>query len=304
MEPVAIICIKSANIAPQEIIVVSQNILCDCCRRGRTADTKSKRYLIPGTSSNQGLALLAESFLHFNSDTHAAAAKGEKGQRARKVNCHPSDSCLATLSQSFELKYWGVASCYCFKLFLTSSLSAECQYLALLSLNVAAEAVNTHSTTGVAHCPSEKRGLQPQLSAEQPNEESIASSLVNNRSSPLSWECPMAMTVWIPSGSLMSISRWSLALSNHPHQTERSQNWHIKANPQPDLQYLWNSAITKWTDHAQTKRAWDPHFLSFLTVCLQRDSYLFASHPATFWRTTSHIHTPAERERVKVASPQ
>lgn len=161
MEPVAIICIKSANIAPQEIIVVSQNILCDCCRRGRTADTKSKRYLIPGTSSNQGLALLAESFLHFNSDTQAAAAKGEKGQRARKVNCHPSDSCLATLSQSFELKYWGVASYYCFKLFLTSCLGAECQYLALLSLNVAAEAVNTHSTTGVAHCPSDKKGLQP-----------------------------------------------------------------------------------------------------------------------------------------------
>lgn len=98
MEPVATVCIKSANIGPQEVIVVSQNILCDYRRGRRTADTKSKCYLIPGTSSNQQLALLAESFLHCNSDTHAAAAKSEKGQRARKVNCHPSDSCLATLS--------------------------------------------------------------------------------------------------------------------------------------------------------------------------------------------------------------
>jgi len=42
--------------------------------------------------------------------------------------------------------------------------------------------------------------------------------------------------------------------------------------------------------HAQAERAREPDFPSFITVHL-----LFASHPATFWRTTSHIHTPAER---------
>ena len=84
MEPVATICIKSVDISPQEIIVTSQNIQCGCHRGERTAHTKSKCYLIPGTSSNQCLALLAESSLHFNSEARTAAAKGEKGQRARE----------------------------------------------------------------------------------------------------------------------------------------------------------------------------------------------------------------------------
>ena len=84
MEPVATICIKSVDISPQEIIVASQNIQCDCRRGGQTAHAKSKCYLIPCTSSNQRLTLLAESSLHFNSEAHTAAAKGEKGQRARE----------------------------------------------------------------------------------------------------------------------------------------------------------------------------------------------------------------------------
>lgn len=63
MEPVATICIKSVDIGPQKIIVASQNTQCDCYRGGQTAHTKSKCYLIPGTSSNQHLALLAESSL-------------------------------------------------------------------------------------------------------------------------------------------------------------------------------------------------------------------------------------------------
>lgn len=99
--------IKSVGISPQEIIVASQNIWCDYRRGGRTARNKSKCYLIPGTSSNQHLALLTESSLHFNSEARAAAAKGEEGQRAREERSGlPSirDSCLATLNESFGLK--------------------------------------------------------------------------------------------------------------------------------------------------------------------------------------------------------
>lgn len=124
MEPVATICIRPVDINPQEITVASQNIQCDSCRGGRTAHTKSKCYLISGTSSNQRLALLAESSLHFNPEARAAAAESEKGQRAREEGTERSelssirDSCQATLSKSFRLKSIEILRCRCLLLFL------------------------------------------------------------------------------------------------------------------------------------------------------------------------------------------
>lgn len=81
--------------SPQEIIVASQNTPCDCSRGGRTAHTKSKRYLTPGTSSNQCLALLAESSLHFNSEAPTAAVEAGKEQRVREKDME-KDELLST----------------------------------------------------------------------------------------------------------------------------------------------------------------------------------------------------------------